>query len=226
MLEILAEGPNWAVINKPAGIATERHFQYDTVEARAQEQWKRPGAKKPGYVGIVHRLDRPVSGVLLLARNKSTLVTLNEAFAHRNTTKVYWAVTEAALPRTTGELLHYLGREPMRKKAFASTRPLPGTQEARLGYRLLTQSERYYLYEVKPITGRFHQIRCQLATAGAPIIGDHTYGSLRPLQENCIALHAYSLTFPDPKTAEPREVTAPLPDYWPVGPAATPPLPT
>ena len=81
MLEILQEGPGWTVINKPAGIATEKHFQYDTVEARALKAWKRPGASKPPYVGIVHRLDRVTSGALVLARRKSSLIRLNESFA-------------------------------------------------------------------------------------------------------------------------------------------------
>ena len=218
MLEPITEGPNWVVINKPAGIATERHFQYDTVEARAQVQWKREDAKKPAFVGIVHRLDRPVSGALLLARNKSTLVTLNHAFSDRKTEKTYWAVTEKPLPAESGELLHYLGREPTRKKAFASTRPVSGAQEARLRYRLLEHRQGLHLYEITLLTGRFHQIRCQLAAAGAPIIGDHTYGALRPLRDHVIALHARSLVFPDPKTGERIEAIAPPPEYWPLVP--------
>ena len=218
MLDILREGPGWAVINKPAGIATERHFQYDTVEARAQVQWTREGAKKPGYVGIVHRLDRPVSGALLLARKKSVLAKLNQAFAERKTRKVYWAVTDKPLPAAEGELVHYLGRTPDRKKAFASTRPVPGGQEARLRYRLLREAGGLlYEYELRPVTGRFHQLRVQLATAGAPIVGDQAYGSMRLLGEQVIALHAYSLAFPDPRgEGEEIEVVAPLPGYWPL----------
>ena len=219
MLDILREGPGWAVINKPAGIATERHFQYDTVEARAQVQWTREGAKKPGYVGIVHRLDRPVSGALLLARKKTTLVRLNETFAARKTRKVYRAVTDRPMPAAEGELLHYLGRTPDRKKAFASTRPVPGGQEARLSYQLLGEAEGLYAYQLWPVTGRFHQLRVQLAAAGAPIVGDHTYGSMRPLRDHVIALHAHSLVFPDPQgEGEDIEVVAPLPDYWPLPP--------
>ncbi|WP_420461174.1 RluA family pseudouridine synthase [Neolewinella sp.] len=216
MLDILREGPDWAVINKPAGIATERHFQYDTVEARAQLQWTREGAKKAGYVGIVHRLDRPVSGVLLLARKKATLVKLNEAFATRRTRKVYRAVTAKPLPADGGELVHYLGRTPDRKKAFASTRPVPGGQEARLSYRLLREAEGLYEYELRPMTGRFHQLRVQLATVGAPIVGDLAYGSMRPVRDNVIALHAYSLAFSDPQGEGEVEVVAPVPAYWPI----------
>ncbi|NJB87714.1 23S rRNA pseudouridine1911/1915/1917 synthase [Lewinella marina] len=218
MLDILLEGPAWAVINKPAGIATERHFQYDTVEARAQEQWSRPNAKKPAFVGIVHRLDRVTSGALVLARNKSTLVTLNEAFAARQATKVYWAVTDRPLPETAGHLKHYLVRNPTNKLAMASTRPVPGGQEATLEYHLLIEQGERYLYELRPRTGRFHQIRCQLAASGAPIVGDHAYGSHRPLGDHQIALHARVLGFPDPKTGETVTVTAPLPAHWPLHP--------
>ena len=216
MLDIIQEGPGWAVINKPAGIATERHYQYDTVEARAQVKWQRQEGGKPGYVGIVHRLDRPVSGALLLARKKSVLVKLNQAFADRQTTKVYRAVTDRPLPAERGELRHYLGRTTDRKRATASTRPVPEAREGVLQYRLLRQGEGLYEYELQPTTGRFHQLRVQLATAGAPIVGDHAYGSLRPLRENIIALHASALTFPDPRGEEAISVTAPLPDYWPL----------
>lgn len=203
------------VINKPASIATEQHFNYDTVEARAQVQWKRPRSLKPAYVGIVHRLDRPVSGALLLAKNKSTLRLLNEAFAAKAVQKTYWAVTERPLPAEAGELRHYIARDRMGKKAIAATRPIPGAKEARLRYRLrFTKNGRYH-WEITPVTGRFHQIRVQLATAGAPIVGDATYGSPLPLSPDCIALHAQSLGFSDPHSKKPVEVSAPLPDYWP-----------
>ena len=220
MLDIIQEGPGWAVINKPAGIATERHYQYDTVEARAQVAWQRGEGGKPAYVGVVHRLDRPVSGALLLARKKSVLVKLNRAFADRQTTKVYRAVTATPLPEEAGTLRHFLGRSNDRKRATASTRPVPGAQEGILQYRLLRQADGLYEYELRPTTGRFHQLRVQLATAGAAIVGDHAYGSMRPLQDNVIALHASALTFPDPRE-DPQEkqaveVHAPLPDYWPL----------
>ncbi len=211
MLDIIQEGPGWVIVNKPAGIATERHFQYDTLEARAQVQWSRPNVKKPAFVGIVHRLDRVTSGALVLARNKSTLVRLNDAFAKRLATKTYWAVTDRPLPSPAGRLAHYLFRDPTNKRAIASTRPVPGAQEAVLDYKLLGVEGDRFVYEVKPVTGRFHQIRCQLAAAGAPIVGDHAYGSMRPLGEHSIALHARTLSFPEDVTA-----TAPLPDYWPL----------
>ena len=216
MLAILTEGPGWAVINKPAGIATERHFQYDTVEGRALESWKRPGATKPPYVGIVHRLDRVTSGVLVLARRKSTLVRLNESFARGRTHKVYRAVTSAPLPAEEGRLRHYLVRNPTNKRAVANVRPVPGGKEAVLEYRLLRSEGQRYEYEIRPQTGRFHQIRAQLAAAGAPIVGDADYGSQLILGDARIALHAHTLSFPDPNGEATITVTADLPDYWPI----------
>lgn len=211
-LEILHEGKSYYVINKPAGIATEKNFTNDTVEARALLQWKRPGSTKDPFVGIVHRLDRPVSGALLLARNKSTLVALNRAFEQKQVEKTYVALTENLLPQEAGELRHYLARDQFGRKAIAATRPLPGAKEAVLRYRLLTAGTDRYLWEITPITGRFHQIRVQLATAGAPIIGDATYGSLRIHLPEAICLHASQLTFPEP-SGEMVTVAAPLPAW-------------
>lgn len=215
-LEIIRETTRWAVVNKPAGIATERHFKYDTVEARAQVQWQREGASKAPFVGIVHRLDRVTSGCLLLARNKSTLVRLNQAFADRQTEKVYWVVTDVPLPAESGTLTDYLGKDPKAKKAVIHRRPVPGAQEAVLSYRLLSEQDGLYQYEIELRTGRYHQIRAQLAAAGAPVFGDATYGSTRVLGEYTVALHARTLSFPDPDGGEQVSVEAPVPGYWPL----------
>ncbi|MEL7161716.1 MAG: RNA pseudouridine synthase [Bacteroidota bacterium] len=213
LLTVLHAAARWVVINKPAGIATEKNFNNDTVEARAQVQWKRPRSPKPAYVGIVHRLDRPVSGALLLAQNKSTLVFFNEAFAAKKVEKVYVAATERPLPQEAGKLKHFLARDRFGRKAIAANRPLPGAKEALLEYRLLEAHPDRYLWEIKPITGRFHQIRVQLATAGAPIVGDAVYGSGKVLRPHCIGLHAHRLTFPTPEGKQ-CTVTAPLPQWF------------
>jgi len=161
-------------------------------------QWRRPRSPKLPFVGIVHRLDRPVSGCLLLAKNKSTLRLLNKAFEDKRVKKTYVALTDAALPAEKGTLKHYLARDKFGRKAIASSRPLPNAKESILEYRLLQKTDGGYLYEITPITGRFHQIRVQLATAGAPIVGDVTYGSERIYLPECICLHACRLVFPDP----------------------------
>jgi len=213
-LKIIHEGPGYVVIHKPAGIATEKNFDNDTVEARALVQWKRPRSTKTPFVGIVHRLDRPVSGCLLLARNKSTLRLLNQAFADKRVMKTYVALTDAPLPEEKGRLRHYLARDKFGRKAIAATRPLPKAKESVLEYQLLQRTDGGYLYEITPVTGRFHQIRVQLATAGAPIVGDATYGSERIYLPHCICLHAGRLVFPDPAGGEMVDVTTPLP-AWP-----------
>jgi 23S rRNA pseudouridine1911/1915/1917 synthase len=213
-LPIIAEGQRWVAINKPAGIGVEQHFDYDTVEKRALAQFQRSGATKAPYVGIVHRLDRPVSGALLLARNKSTLVALNQLFAERKVEKTYWALVKETPPKESGRLRHWLLRDQFGKKAIASKRPIPNAKEANLDYQVVRNTEKGCLLEIKPITGKFHQIRVQLATAGFPIVGDSHYGSDRPFSPNCIALHARELSFPDPATGKTVKITADLPASW------------
>ncbi len=213
-LDIIERGHRWVVINKPAGIGTEKNFTNDTVEARALVQWKRPRSTKLPYVGIVHRLDRPVSGALLLAQNKSTLVALNTAFAEQKTQKTYWALTASPLPQAEGTLKHFLSRDQFGRKAVASLRPIPKAKASELHYQLLGRVGEDYHYEVRPVTGRFHQIRVQLAAVGAPILGDVTYGSDRLIAPNTICLHARALTFPTPE-GDTITVEAPVPNTWP-----------
>ncbi|MGB3802017.1 MAG: RNA pseudouridine synthase, partial [Lewinella sp.] len=170
----------------------------------------------PPFVGIVHRLDRVTSGAIIFARRKSTLVFLNEAFASGKTKKTYNALTSSPLTDDQGRLRHYLGRSPTNKQAVTSTRPTPDTKEAILDYRLIRSGDGLFQYEITLLTGRFHQIRAQLAAVGAPIFGDVAYGSSRILGDHQIALHASQLTFPDHSTGETVTVEAPLPAYWPV----------
>ena len=122
-LQILHEGHRWVAINKPAGINVENHYNYDTVEKRAYEQFRREGASSLPYIGIIHRLDRPVSGALLLARNKSTLTAFNQLFAAREVQKTYLALCTAAPPREEASLRHFLLKDKYGKKAIAAKRP-------------------------------------------------------------------------------------------------------
>ncbi|MEM9835214.1 MAG: RNA pseudouridine synthase [Bacteroidota bacterium] len=213
-LDILAEGQRWVAVNKPGGIGVEKHFNYDTVEKRALQQFRRTGASKLPYVGIVHRLDRPVSGVLLLARNKSTLVQLNDLFAQQKVRKVYHAIVTDPPPQDAGELRDFLLKDKFGKKAIAAKRPLPNAQLATLKYKIVAETNGKYLLEVRPETGKFHQIRVQLAGMGCPIMGDGLYGSLFPLPPNRIALHARTLQFIPPGAREAVEIVAPYPDDW------------
>ena len=195
----------------------EKHFDYDTVEKRALEQFKRPRATKSPFIGIVHRLDRPVSGVLLLAQNKSTLVALNQQFARREVEKTYWAIVETTPKEANGTLRHYLLKDKLGRKAIAAKRPLPKAKEALLHYKVLKTFAKTCLLEVKPMSGKFHQIRVQLSTAGFPILGDSLYGATKIFDNgNSIALHARKLNFKAPLGEEQLEIVAPLPPYWPI----------
>ncbi len=210
-LKTLAEGKGWVAVYKPAGIGVEKHFDYDTVEQRALQIFQRQGATKPPFIGIVHRLDRPVSGVLLLALNKSTLVALNLLFAEHKVEKTYRAIVNQAPPQAVGRLRHFLLRDKFGKKAIVATRPLPGAKESVLDYRVVENKDGRYLLEVKPLSGRFHQIRAQLSAIGCPIMGDALYGSLHPFQgDNTIALEAVSLIFTPPSKRNLVTVTCSL----------------
>ena len=221
-LEIIAEGHRWVAINKTAGIGVERHFQYDTVEQRAIQQFRRTGASKPPYIGIVHRLDRVSSGCLLLARNKTTLVELQQQFERREIKKIYWALVQSAPPKEKGKLQHYLLKDRTGKKAIATSRSLKQAKLAELSYQVIKAVSDHFLLEIDLHSGRFHQIRAQLAAIGCPIIGDQLYGSadIDFGRGHRIGLHARQLTFKAIKAigGKPEEITveAPLPAYWPI----------
>ena len=196
-LPILHTGRNYVAVAKPAGITVEAYQDHDTVEARAWGQFRRPRSPKRPFVGIVHRLDRPVSGVLLLARNKSTLRELNRIFASGQVTKSYLARTRVPLPGQEGRLTDWLVKDNLARRARVGSRGVEGAKSSELTYKLLGHDEGGFTYEIQPITGRYHQIRVQLAAAGAPIVGDDKYGSTTPYLDNQIMLHARSLSFPE-----------------------------
>ncbi|MCB0637787.1 MAG: RluA family pseudouridine synthase [Lewinella sp.] len=210
-LTILAETKDWLAIDKPAGLNVEQLWDYPSVEAEAVAYLRSQGVRHP-YVGIVHRLDRPVSGVLLLAKKKSILKALNEQFRERQVTKVYQAVVEAALSPEAGELRHWLVKDQKGKRALAYAQPRQGAVEACLKYQSLGRTSKGYLLEIEPLSGKFHQIRVQLAAAGAPIVGDDKYGARSDYQEDAIALRAVRLVFRDPGSESVVQIEAPL--WW------------
>jgi 23S rRNA pseudouridine1911/1915/1917 synthase len=204
---ILLETPQLLVVNKPAGMAVERQQHgYPSVEEWAW-QYLSAATKKP-FVGIVHRLDRPVSGVLLLAKKRAALKDLNLQFAERRTEKIYRAIVQQAPPNAAGTLVHWLARNAEGKQAIVVAEGTVGAARCELKYSVLEEVAQGCLLEIKPIQGRFHQIRAQLAAAGMPIIGDVKYGSAIPFLPEAIALHAHSLRFRDPADGQWRTVTA------------------
>ena len=206
-LPILFETPHLSVINKPNGLLVERdRHGYPSVEEWAQERWP--------FVGIVHRLDRPVSGVLLLARKKSALKDLNRQFEARTVGKTYLAIVENPLPHLEGILEHWLVKDQKGKRSMVAEPGAKGAFFCSLGFRTLQAlPSGLTLLEIKPHSGKFHQIRVQLAASGCPIAGDEKYGASLPYQPDGIALHAWQLLFNEPPEGKPLLVKAPCPEH-------------
>lgn len=206
LMKILYESSHLLALHKPAGWTVERSPHHLSVESWALE-YVREQVKKP-FIGIIHRLDRPVSGVLLLAKKKIALKQLNEQFRLRKVRKTYLALVEQ-VPPVKGEVIrHWLIKDQKEKKAFVYTKAKKGTAEVRLHYRLLEQRPNGFLLEIHPYTGKYHQIRAQLAAIGCPILGDERYGSRQSFAPNAIALHAYRLAFHYPFLEEDHTITA------------------
>lgn len=180
----------------------------ETVKAYIKEKYAKPGAV---FLGVVHRLDRPVCGLVVFARTSKALSRLNDMFRKGEVHKTYWALVQnqPALPK--GTLEHWLTRNEKQNKSYAYPREVPGSKKAILKYRLIGQSERYYLLEINLLTGRHHQIRCQLSAMGCPIKGDLKYGSKRSNADGSISLLSHRIDFIHPVSKEHIVVESPLP---------------
>jgi 23S rRNA pseudouridine1911/1915/1917 synthase len=220
--EILLEDGPLLVINKPAGIATQAPPQFDSLEVRIRrflaERNNEPGA----YLGVPHRLDRPVSGVMLFATKRRAAFKLSRQFERRTIDKLYWACVEGAVDPPEGTWTDHLWKVYGQPRAQVVEASHPGAQQAILHYRTLSQSEHGTTLEIKLETGRTHQIRVQTASRGHAVIGDHLYGSQIPFGEptddersRTIALHARSISFNHPTTGERLTLIAPAPPTWP-----------
>ena len=170
---------------------------------------------KPGNVfcGVIHRLDRPTTGIVLFARTSKGLERMNKAFKERQTVKKYWAVVEGAVAENAS-LVHYLKKNPKNNKATVFSKATEGAKRAELTFEVVTIGERYTLVEVTLGTGRHHQIRAQLAAWGHPIKGDVKYGARRGERDRSICLHARSLGFDHPTTKEPISIVAEAPESF------------
>ncbi len=181
----------------------------EKVKAYLKEKYAKPGLV---FLGIVHRLDRPVSGLVMFARTSKALTRLNDMFRHGEIHKTYWAVVQDKPEESEGTLEHWLTRNEKQNKTYAYYHEVPGSKKAILNYRMIGQTERYYLLEINLLTGRHHQIRCQLAEMGCPIKGDLKYGARRSNPDGSISLLAHRLEFIHPVKKEPIVVESPLPD--------------
>lgn len=190
----------------------------DPTLAESVKQYIKKVYKKPGdvYLGISHRIDRPVSGVVLFAKTSKALARLNNMFRDGEVKKKYLAIVKERPPEDETEISHYLKKNEKQNKSYSYDNEVKGSKKARLSYRLISRSDRYYLLEIDLLTGRHHQIRSQLAKIGCPIRGDLKYGYPRSNKDGGISLHARSIEFIHPVKKEPVKIIAPLPeiDIW------------
>lgn len=214
-MTVLYEDNHLIIVNKQAGEIVQGDKTGDAPLSDIVKDWLKEKHNKPGnvYLGVVHRLDRPVSGVVLFAKTSKALPRLNKMFAeHNKVNKTYWAIVQNRPALPEGTLTHWLTRQEKNNTARAYDREVPGSKKAILDYRLIASTDRYHLLEIHLHTGRHHQIRCQLAKMGCPIKGDLKYGAPRSNPDGSISLHARNLTIEHPVSHENISITAPVPE--------------
>jgi 23S rRNA pseudouridine1911/1915/1917 synthase len=216
--DVMFEDNHLIAVNKRAGDIVQVD---DSGDEPLDEKVKRYIAQKynkpnGAFLGVVHRLDRPVSGVILFARTSKALERINKMFKSRDMHKTYWAVVRNRPMNEEGTLVHWLIKNPQKNITKAYDKEVPGSQRAELSYKLIGELNGYYLIEVNPLTGRPHQIRVQLASLNCPIVGDNKYGYPRGSLKRSICLHALRLQFIHPVKHEPVSISAPLPrdGFW------------
>ncbi|GAB2764843.1 RNA pseudouridine synthase [Rhabdobacter roseus] len=216
--QVIYEDNHIIVVNKEPGVLVQGDSTgdvclLDMLKDYIKVQYEKPGAV---FLGTVHRLDRPVSGLVVFARTSKALERMNELFRKRDVQKTYWAVVRQRPPHSKGKLVHWLSKDEKRNVTTAHDYEQPGTQRAELTYRVLGEINKFHLLEVHPITGRPHQIRVQLASMGCPIRGDVKYGYPKANMDASINLHARRLYFEHPVRKEPLICKAGVPanPFW------------
>lgn len=209
-LDIIYENNDFIVVNKTAGLISEKSpFEDITIESLVHSHILK--SKKKPYIGVIHRLDRVTSGVLVFAKKKSVLVAFNELFSSRKVQKTYLAVVKNKPEKEKGILQNFLVKNNKEKRADIVASKSKEALQCSLSYEIIDQNNYGYLLEVKPKTGRFHQIRAQLAHLGSPILGDDKYGSKEVYAPLSVCLHAWKLTYQKLDTNEQITFEAPLP---------------
>ena len=213
-MNILYEDNHIIAINKSSSDIVQGDKTGDTplsehVKAYVKKKYDKQGEV---FLGVTHRLDRPVSGIVLFARTSKALTRLNDMFRNQEIKKTYWAIVKDKPRQSEGRLEHYLIRNEKQNKSTAYDAPRTDAKKAALTYRQIAQSDNYYLLEVQLETGRHHQIRCQLAKMGCPIKGDLKYGFARSNPNAGISLHARSVAFIHPVSKQMIQITAPVPE--------------
>lgn len=212
-MQVLYEDNHIIIVNKASGEIVQGDKTGDTplvetVRAYIKEKYNKPGNV---FCGLTHRLDRPVSGVVIFAKTSKALERINNMLKNHEIQKTYWAIVKNTPKQAEGTLVHYLVRNEKQNKSYAYHTEKPNSKRAELNYKVIGKSDNYTLLEVNLITGRHHQIRCQLAAMGCPIKGDLKYGSARSNPDGSISLHARSVAFTHPVSKEPIQVEAPTP---------------
>lgn len=213
-LQVLHEDNHIIVVNKRVGDIVQGDKTGDKPLSEVVKEYIKEKYNKPGevFLGVVHRLDRPTTGLVVFARTSKALTRLNEMFSQRETQKTYWAVVKNKPPKTEDTLVHFLKRNPQNNTSKAHLKEIPDSKKASLDYKIIKTLDNYFVLEINLHTGRHHQIRAQLAAIGCPIKGDLKYGFDRSNPDGGIHLHARQLVIIHPVTKETLVLTAPTPN--------------
>lgn len=213
-MKILYEDNHIIAVNKTSSEIVQGDKTGDEPLSETLKKFLKEKYNKPGEVfcGVTHRLDRPVSGVVLFAKTSKALTRLNEMFKNQEVKKTYWAIVKEKPALPEARLEHYIVRNEKQNKSVAHDKMVPNAKMAALTYKLIAKSDTYCLLEVMLETGRHHQIRCQLAKIGCPIKGDLKYGFARSNPNGGISLHARSVEFIHPVSKQLIQITAPVPE--------------
>jgi 23S rRNA pseudouridine1911/1915/1917 synthase len=211
--QVIFEDNHLLAVNKPSGMLSQGDRTKDAPISELAKQYIKEKYKKPGevYLGLPHRIDRPTSGLLLLAKTSKALARLNKMFQDKEIQKTYWAVVKNRPEKDEDTLVHFLVRNSERNKSTAHKKEIEGSKRAELSYKVKLSLDNYHLLEIYPKTGRHHQIRSQLAAIGSPIKGDIKYGFDRTNSDASIHLHARSIEFIHPVSKEKQKISAPAP---------------
>lgn len=212
-LDVVYEDNHIIAVNKHVGDIVQGDKTGDSTLADEVKAYVKKKYDKPGdvYLGVIHRIDRPTSGVIIYARTSKALERMNALFREHLVDKVYWAVVKIRPEMETGHLVQYMRKNEKQNKSYICKNEAKGGKQAELFYRLCGMTDNYWMLEVKPKTGRHHQIRVQLAALGSPIKGDLKYGASRSNRDGGIHLHARSISFVHPVKKENITITAPVP---------------
>lgn len=213
-MKVLYEDNHIIIVSKQSGEIVQGDKTGDVTLSETVAQYLKVKYAKPGnvFVGVTHRLDRPVSGVVVLAKTSKALSRMNDMFRVGSVDKRYLAIVKNRPPQDTGQLENWLVRNEKQNRSYAYDHEVPGSKKAVLRYRLVASSVNYHLLEVELMTGRHHQIRCQLSKMGCPIKGDLKYGAERSNPDGSISLHAWHITFEHPVSHQMIDVFAPVPE--------------